>query len=333
MRIILIGIPGAGKSTQGNLLSKRLKLPYLSAGHIFRQIAKEKSARGRYYKEVLHSGELLPDDKALPVIEEYLARKEYKRGYILDGFPRNIAQAKNFKENIDKVINIALPDKEALWRLAYRADNRDDQAAATIVHRLEVFHESTDPLIQHYREVGLLVDIDGTGSVEEVNEEILKNLGKEFIDNHLTKWDNKKKVILALTGLSGAGKSTVAKLLSEERDVPIFSLETVDIHKLRDAVKESHVAVLDDVESSDMFEKFKEDAHGMHVIVVHVWADKETRRKRMKDTDKQDQIDIEKKDVGKILSQADYLVDTSDASEEFDTQVERIFREVYFGLD
>lgn len=333
MRIILIGIPGAGKSTQGNLLSKRLKLPYLSAGHIFRQIAKEKTPRGRYYKEVLHSGELLPDDKALPVIEEYLARKEYKRGYILDGFPRNIAQAKNFNEKIDKVINIALPDKEALWRLAYRADKRDDQAAATIVHRLEVFHESTDPLIEHYRKVGLLVDIDGSGTVEEVNEEILKNLGKEFVDNHLKNWDSKKKVVLALTGLRSAGKTTVAKALQEDRDVPVFSLKDLNLDTLKDSVKESHVAILDDIESAEAFEKFKKQASGMHVIVVHVWADKETRRKRMKNTDKQDQIDIEKNDVGKILGQADYLVDTSDSSEEFDAQVERIFREVYFGLD
>ena len=87
MKIILIGIQGAGKSTQGNILSKKLDIPYLSTGHIFRDMAKEKSPVGRYIKEVMNSGALIPDDKTLEIVSAYLKRPEYDKGYIMDGFP------------------------------------------------------------------------------------------------------------------------------------------------------------------------------------------------------------------------------------------------------
>ena len=104
MKLVIIGIQGAGKSTQGNLLSKQLKIPYLSTGHIFRQIAKEKTALGRYIKETLNAGFLIPDEKTIPIVDEYLSRPEYHYGYILDGFPRTLKQAKKFRNHIDKVI-------------------------------------------------------------------------------------------------------------------------------------------------------------------------------------------------------------------------------------
>src|SRR5581483_6572525 len=88
MRIILIGIQGAGKSTQGNLLSKKLKIPYLSTGHIFRENAKEKTQMGRYIKELMNAGYLIPDNKTNDIVSEYLSRPEYKKGYIMDGYPR-----------------------------------------------------------------------------------------------------------------------------------------------------------------------------------------------------------------------------------------------------
>src|SRR3989344_5521070 len=96
MKIIIIGIQGAGKSTQGNLLSKKLKVPYLSTGHIFRELSKEHSKLGRYIKEVMNAGYLIPDNKTLEIVSEYLSRPEYYKGYILDGFPRTIEQAKAF---------------------------------------------------------------------------------------------------------------------------------------------------------------------------------------------------------------------------------------------
>ena len=97
MKIILIGIQGAGKSTQGNLLSKKLKIPYLSTGHIFRELAKEHTSLGRYIKETMNAGYLIPDKKTVEIVSEYLNRPEYKKGYILDGFPRTLEQVKMFK--------------------------------------------------------------------------------------------------------------------------------------------------------------------------------------------------------------------------------------------
>jgi adenylate kinase len=123
MKLVLIGIQGAGKSTQGNLLSKQLKIPYLSTGHIFREIAKETTPLGKNVKLLMSSGKLIPDDQVIDIVNSYLSKPGYKKGYILDGFPRTLTQAKKFSNNVDKVIEVNIPDKEALWRLAYRNEN------------------------------------------------------------------------------------------------------------------------------------------------------------------------------------------------------------------
>src|SRR3989344_8642918 len=116
MKLVLFGIPGAGKSTQGNFLSKQLNLPYLSTGHIFRNIAQEKTKWGRFIKETMASGHLIPDKETIEIVEDYLSRSEYKAGYILDGFPRNTYQANKFQNGIDYVLYLKIPDKESLWR-------------------------------------------------------------------------------------------------------------------------------------------------------------------------------------------------------------------------
>src|SRR3972149_7551513 len=104
MKIVLIGIQGSGKSTQGNLLSIKLSVPYLSTGHIFREIAKEHTTLGRYVKETINAGILIPDEKVIAIVNEYLQQDEYKNGYILDGFPRTAVQAKEFSNDIDSVM-------------------------------------------------------------------------------------------------------------------------------------------------------------------------------------------------------------------------------------
>src|SRR3990167_6277187 len=148
MKLILIGVPGAGKSTQGNLLAKQLNVPYLSTGHIFRNIAKEKTSLGRYVKETMSAGHLIPDGKTVPIVQEYLRRREYQSGYIIDGFPRTIEQAEAFKNGIDKVIYLELPDKEALWRIAYRnKDIREDQTIAAMKKRKNCFIQLQNQLI------------------------------------------------------------------------------------------------------------------------------------------------------------------------------------------
>ena len=173
MRIILIGIQGAGKSTQGNILSKELGIPYLSTGHIFREMAKEKTKIGRYIKEVMNSGALIPDHKTLEIVSEYLKRPEYDKGYIMDGFPRTITQVEAFENGVDKVIYLNISDREALWRLSYRADDREDETLKAIRKRIQLFHQVTEPVIEHYRKKGILVELNGEKPIEEISREIL----------------------------------------------------------------------------------------------------------------------------------------------------------------
>ncbi len=177
MKIILIGIQGAGKSTQGNLLSEKLNAPYLSTGHIFREMAKEKTSLGRYIKEIMNAGFLIPDEKTVEIVTEYLKKPEYKNGYILDGFPRTLEQVKMFQNGVDKVVYLRVSDKEALWRLAGRNDvAREDETLAAIKKRIELFHSLTEPVLDYYRQKGLLVEIDGEKSIEEIHKEILKKI-------------------------------------------------------------------------------------------------------------------------------------------------------------
>lgn len=179
MKIILMGIQGSGKSTQGNLLKKEYKIPYLSTGHIFREMAKEHSKLGRYVKETINSGYLISDQKTVPIVEEYLSKPEYQKGYILDGFPRTAYQAKKFKEEIRKVFYIKVSDKEALWRLAYRNDViREDDTIKAIRKRIELFHKFTEPVLDFYKHKKILVEINGEKPIDVVTKEILKHLPK-----------------------------------------------------------------------------------------------------------------------------------------------------------
>ena len=177
MKLIIVGIQGAGKSTQGSLLSEKFKIPYLSTGHIFRDLTKEKSKVGRYIKETMTAGFLIPDKKTLEIVEEYLSRPEYENGYILDGFPRTIKQAEDFKNGINNVIYLKVSDKEALWRLSYRnGEGREDDTLLAIRKRIELFHKLTEPVIEYFRKKGILIEVDGEKTVEEVFKETLEKL-------------------------------------------------------------------------------------------------------------------------------------------------------------
>jgi len=183
LKIILIGIQGSGKSTQGNLLSESLHIPYLSTGHIFREMAKEKSPMGRYIKEIINAGSLVSDSLTLDVVSKYLEREEYKNGYILDGFPRTLAQAEQFSNGINHVMYLKVSDREALWRLSYREeeeqsgpDIREDETLSAIRKRIELFHTVTEPVLDFYRKKEILVEINGEQSIEKIHEEILEKL-------------------------------------------------------------------------------------------------------------------------------------------------------------
>jgi len=172
MHIVLIGIQGAGKSTQGTMLSEKYNIPYLSSGHIFREMAKEKTKLGRRLKETMNSGALIPDTTTLEIVLTYIEKPEYANGYILDGFPRTVAQAKAFNGSIEHVIYLNVSDKEALWRISGRTDVREDETLAALRKRISLFHSVTTPVLDYYKDRGVLHEVDGEVSVEEVFAQI-----------------------------------------------------------------------------------------------------------------------------------------------------------------
>jgi adenylate kinase len=182
MKIVLIGIQGSGKSTQGNLLSEKLGVPYLSTGHIFRKMAKEQTEIGRYIKEVMNAGYLIPDDKTLKIVAEYLSRPEYEKGYILDGFPRTIAQAESFENGIDKVLYLEVSDKESHARIAGRhADGatRADDTDSAINRRIALFHKFTKPVLAYYGKKDILATFNGEESINDIHENIMREFDKK----------------------------------------------------------------------------------------------------------------------------------------------------------
>ena len=174
MKIVLVGIQGAGKSTQGNMMSEKFGVPYLSSGHIFRQMSKSKTRLGRWLKETLNSGALVPDATAVEIVMEYLHRPEYSKGYIMDGFPRTEAQAEVLGDEVDMVVLIDVSDKEALWRISGRVSDREDETLQALRKRIELFHEVTSDVLKYYEKVGKLIKIDGEQIVEEVFADITK---------------------------------------------------------------------------------------------------------------------------------------------------------------
>lgn len=177
MKIVLIGIQGSGKSTQGELLQKRLNVPFLATGNIFRQLAKEENELGKYIREIMFAGYLIPDEKVLEIVSNYLAKPEYKNGYVLDGFPRTVAQAESFKDGADYVVYLKVSDEEALKRISNRNDSaRKDETPEAIQRRVEAFHKQTEPVIEYYRKKGQLIEVNGEDSIEEIHKTIFSKI-------------------------------------------------------------------------------------------------------------------------------------------------------------
>ncbi len=185
MRLVLLGAPGAGKGTQGAVLAERYGVPHISSGELLRAHVDAKSDLGRQVTEYLEIGEFVPDDLVLAVVGDAVSAAMKAGGYILDGFPRTLAQAERAYAlaepagvAADAVVYLAVPDEAARQRLTGRAgDGRSDDAdAAVIERRLALFHAETQPLLEFYRERKILVTIDAMQSPDTVSAAIFAAL-------------------------------------------------------------------------------------------------------------------------------------------------------------
>ena len=187
MIIILFGPPGAGKGTQANNLVKKFGLMQLSTGDMLRAAIEKGTKLGIEAKAVMDNGQLVSDHIIIGMIREKLKEKSESNGFIFDGFPRNIEQAKaldilleNLNKKLDSVIEISVNDEILIDRIKNRAkemkDARSDDNAEVLGKRLKVYHNNTGKIIPHYQKQGKLVTVDGMKSIDEVSEEIEKKL-------------------------------------------------------------------------------------------------------------------------------------------------------------
>jgi adenylate kinase len=186
MRIVLLGPPGSGKGTQAALLKERLGVPHISTGDLLRAAVAAGTPLGLKAKAAMDAGELVSDELVLGLIEERLGADDVKAGYILDGYPRNLAQARALDEllgrlelPVQKALSLSVDEDAIVQRLAKRAEEegRSDDNEAVVRNRLQVYHEQTAPVAGHYRDAGLLEDIDGIGTVDEINQRLTDALG------------------------------------------------------------------------------------------------------------------------------------------------------------
>lgn len=213
MKIIMLGAPGAGKGTQAKLIAEKYGIPHISTGDIFRANIKDGTQLGREAKEYMDKGLLVPDELTVKILLDRVAKEDCKDGYVLDGFPRTIPQAKvldaalcEIGDQVDFAVNVDVPDENIVNRMGGRracvscgatyhvqfnapkqegvCDScgeklilRDDDKPETVQKRLNVYHEQTQPLINYYKKAGVLKEVDGTKNMEEVFKDIVNILG------------------------------------------------------------------------------------------------------------------------------------------------------------
>ena len=208
MKLIFRGAPGAGKGTQAEIIAGKLNIPTISTGNIIREALANGTEMGLKAKAFIEAGKLVPDDVVIGIIKERLAEDDCNGGFILDGFPRTIPQAEaldNMGIIIDKVVDIDVPDENIVNRMSgrrvckacgssYHIENkkpkvegvcdscsgelqiRKDDAPETVLDRLNVYHEQTEPLKDYYAKCGKLRSVEGTAPITEITAAILKVL-------------------------------------------------------------------------------------------------------------------------------------------------------------
>ena len=181
MRIVLMGAPGSGKGTQAALIVKELGLPHISTGDLLRAAVAAGTELGKQAKAVMDRGELVSDDIVLGLLEERLAEDDAAGGFILDGFPRNIAQAEaldalldRLGQPVDEALQIDIDEEQVVKRIAKRAalEGRSDDTEETVRNRLKVYAEQTAPVADYYERSGLLTRVWGDGEIEEIQQRI-----------------------------------------------------------------------------------------------------------------------------------------------------------------
>ena len=185
MRIVLLGAPGSGKGTQAVRLVEQLELPHISTGELLRSAVEAGTELGQKAKTVIDRGELVSDDIMLGLITQRLSRDDAKNGFILDGYPRNITQAKALDEILERqgqamveVLHIDVDAELLLQRIAGRVaeEGRSDDAEEVVRKRLRIYAEQTAPVVEYYTAKGVLSRVLGEGSVEEVFQRIMSVL-------------------------------------------------------------------------------------------------------------------------------------------------------------
>ncbi|MCI9594880.1 MAG: adenylate kinase [Lachnospiraceae bacterium] len=213
MKLIMLGAPGAGKGTQAKKIAEKYQIPHISTGDIFRANIKAGTELGMKAKSFMDQGQLVPDEVTIGMLLDRISQDDSKNGYVLDGFPRTIPQAESLTaalkergENIDYAVNVDVPDENivnrmsgrracvgcgATYHVVYNAPKtenicdtcgeklilRDDDKPETVQNRLHVYHDQTQPLIDYYKNEGVLVEVDGTQDLEKVFQDIVAVLG------------------------------------------------------------------------------------------------------------------------------------------------------------
>jgi adenylate kinase len=192
VRVVLLGPPGAGKGTQAQIIAGQLGVPAISTGDIFRANVSGHTELGQKAKTYMDAGDLVPDEITVAMVQDRLAESDAVDGFLLDGFPRTIPQAEQLQgaladqgRALDRVLEMVVDEDELVRRLSGRRMlvdgkmvQRDDDKPETVRHRLEVYHQQTEPLSDWYDRQGLLARIDAIGAIEEVTERALKALGR-----------------------------------------------------------------------------------------------------------------------------------------------------------